>query len=106
MERKREGSLGGGCQGLAPALLLFVSVWGIMSCNYQRWLPDERFCLSAFSQEEIPYFVPTGCQQRGAGGCYPNTEEGEKGNEGENYLICLLRGWREGRHGKPLAWGQ
>lgn len=39
----------GPCLALAP--LFFVLAWRIMSCNYQRWLSDERFCSSTFSQD-------------------------------------------------------
>jgi len=95
--------LSGTCLALAP---LFVSAWGIMSCNYQRWLPDKLFCSSAFSQDKIPYFMPPGCQGRGAGGCHPIREKGEMRNEGKNDFICSLRCWREGRHEKPPAWGE
>lgn len=74
---------------LALALLFFVSAWGIMSCNYQCWLPDKLFCAPAFSQDEIPYFVPTGCQGRGAGGCHPYGEEREMGNKGEKAYLFI-----------------
>lgn len=76
-----------------------------MSCNYQCWLSDELFCVPAFSQDEIPYFVPAGCQERVEGGFHPNREEEEKRNEGGNYFIYLLRCWRESRCGKLLARG-
>lgn len=77
-----------------------------MSCNYQCWLSDELFCLPAFSQDEIPYFVPAGCQEWVDWGFHPNREEGKKGNEGGNYFIYLSRCWRESRCGKLLARGQ
>lgn len=49
-------------------------------------------CLQGAKRGEMGVFTRTG-------------EEGEKGNEGGNYFIHLLRCWRESRCGKLLARG-
>lgn len=76
--------LAGTC--LAPALLFFVSAWGIMSCNYQCWLLEELFCSLHFPRMRFLISCLQGAKGRKLGDVTQMGRKGRREMRGEMTL--------------------